>query len=208
MSMIDPITNSTPVQTISNMKPVSSFINWKYKNMFMVFISIAIGVLLYSSETFHEALLSLNQLGYFASFIAGILFTSIITTGTSIVILLTLAEDLNTVTMATIAGFGAVVGDLLILRFFSDNLAEELNMLWQKSKIGEIKPIKFVLNSKLFIWMLPILGAIAIASPLPDEVGIGFLGISNLPRKTFILLSYVLNTLGILFVLEFAAFVK
>jgi hypothetical protein len=208
MNLVGPIANSTPVKTITSMKPVSSLTNWRYKNIAMVIFSISIGIFLYTSPTFHDFLLSLNSLGYFASFIAGILFTSIITTGTSIVMLLTLAEELNTVTMATIAGFGAVVGDLLILKYFKDNLAEELNYLWQKSKIGEIKPIKFVLNSKLFIWMLPILGAIAIASPLPDEVGVGFLGISNLPRKTFILISYVLNTLGILFVLEFAAFVK
>lgn len=208
MNVIDPITNSSPVKTITNMKPVNSFTNWRYKNIAMVFFSIGIGIFLYTSPTFHDFLISLNSLGYFAAFIAGILFTSIITTGTSIVMLLTLAEELNTVTMATIAGFGAVVGDLLILRFFKDNLAEELNYLWQKSKIGEIKPIKFVLSSRLFIWMLPVLGAIAIASPLPDEVGIGFLGISNLPKKTFILISYALNTLGILFVLEFATFVK
>jgi hypothetical protein len=44
-------------------------------------------------------------------------------------------------------------------------------------------------------------GAIIIASPLPDELGLALLGVSTLSRPQFFLLSFAMNSLGIFIIL-------
>ncbi|MEK7660290.1 MAG: hypothetical protein AAB343_03750 [Patescibacteria group bacterium] len=48
------------------------------------------------------------------------------------------------------------------------------------------------------------MGAIIIASPFPDEVGISLMGISQLKNWQFLVISFLLNSLGILFVVTIA----
>ena len=47
---------------------------------------------------------------------------------------------------------------------------------------------------------MPFLGAIIIASPLPDELGLVMLGDSKLKYREIAIISYVLNTAGILLI--------
>ena len=49
-----------------------------------------------------------------------------------------------------------------------------------------------------------VMGAIIIASPFPDEVGISLMGISQLKNWQFLVISFLLNSLGILFVVTIA----
>jgi uncharacterized membrane protein YdjX (TVP38/TMEM64 family) len=53
-----------------------------------------------------------------------------------------------------------------------------------------------------------VLGAIIIASPLPDEMGVGLMGISKLKTSQFILLSFVLNAIGIFIVVTAGSLFK
>ena len=50
--------------------------------------------------------------------------------------------------------------------------------------------------------MLPVIGAIIIASPLPDELGVSLMGMSQMKASRFILLSYILNSIGIFLVVS------
>ena len=68
--------------------------------------------------------------------------------------------------------------------------------------------IKKLFHSKYFNWMLPIIGAIIIASPFPDELGVSLIGLSKLSTGKFILLSYVLNSIGIFLVVSVSVFIK
>ena len=51
---------------------------------------------------------------------------------------------------------------------------------------------------------MPLTGAIIIASPLPDELGLAMMGLSRVPIAAFIPISYTMNFLGILLI-EFIA---
>jgi hypothetical protein len=58
--------------------------------------------------------------------------------------------------------------------------------------------LRFLLHHRLLHWVLPITGAIIIASPLPDELGLALMGFSRMNIALFIPISYVMNFLGIL----------
>jgi uncharacterized membrane protein YdjX (TVP38/TMEM64 family) len=54
-----------------------------------------------------------------------------------------------------------------------------------------------IFQNKYLAWFLPVAGAIIIASPFPDEVGVSLMGLSKIKPWRFALLSFILNTAGI-----------
>jgi len=181
---------------------------WKqyhYKNLTVLGLSLIFALFLSQFESFHSFLLHLGGLGYVGAFIAGILFVSTFTVATGIVILLVLAEGLSPIEIGLIAGLGAVIGDLTIFRFIKDNVIEEITPLY--NDLGG-KHVTTLLHTKYFSWTLPVLGAVIIASPLPDEVGVSLIGISKLKTYQFLLLSFVLNAIGIFIVVSASSFIK
>lgn len=179
--------------------------HWKYKNLTFFFISLLIAYFLSRFEAFHTFLLSLGELGYLGAFFAGVLFVSTFTVATGAVVLLVLAEKLSPIEIGLIAGFGAVVGDFVIFRFIKDDLIEEITPVYKLLGGGHITK---VLHTKYFSWMLPVIGAVIIASPLPDEIGVSLMGISKMKTYQFLLLSFVLNAIGIFLVVSASLVIK
>lgn len=140
----------------------------------------------------------INGFGYIGAFITGILFVSVFTVAPASVVLFFLAETLNPLLVAVFAGAGAVVGDYLIFRFLRDRVFDELKPLFLNN--GGNLLVK-LFKTPYFAWFLPLFGAFIIASPFPDEVGIGLLGASKLKNWQFLLLTFLLNTVGIFIVI-------
>lgn len=180
--------------------------HWHYKNLTFVFLGLAVALFLSQVESFHLFLLQLGNLGYLGALIAGILFVNTFTVATGALILLVLAGQLSALEIGIIAGLGAVVGDLLIFRFIEDNLTSELERVYNKidSKHHFVK----LLHSRYFHWTLPVIGAIIIASPLPDELGVTLMGISKMKTYKFVLASFLLNSLGIFSVVSASLLIK
>jgi hypothetical protein len=172
------------------------------KNLLFLIASIIAAIILSRQQFFHEGLLSLGGFGYLGAFFGGILFSSSFTVSFSLIILATLAEELSPVFLSIIAGFGAMMGDFFLLRFFKDEISKDLEPIYEQLGGGHLRRL---LHTKYFSWTLPILGAVIIASPLPDELGITLLGVSRLPPEKFLVISYCLNTLGILIVATMGA---
>lgn len=179
--------------------------HWKYKNLTLFSISLAFAILLSRHEAFHTFLLNLGSLEYIGAFFAGILFVSTFTVATGAVILLVLAERLSPIEIGVIAGLGAVIGDFTIFRFIKDNLLEEITPFY--NRLGGSHITK-VLHTKYFSWTLPVLGALIIASPLPDEVGVSLMGISKMKTYQFLFISFLLNAIGIFLVVSASSFIK
>lgn len=180
--------------------------HWKYKNLTIVFFGILFAVALSRVETFHSFLTHLGGLGYIGAFLAGILFVSTLTVATGILILFTLAETLHPIEIGLIAGLGAVVGDLTIFRFVKDGLSGEIEDIY--NHMDRKRHLKKVFRSKYFNWTLPVLGAIIIASPLPDEMGVSLMGLSKLTTIRFMILSFILNSIGIFLVVSASTIIK
>ncbi|MDO8621514.1 MAG: hypothetical protein Q7R31_04530 [Candidatus Levybacteria bacterium] len=174
--------------------------SWKYKNLTFAFLGVVVAIILSRIEIFHIFLLNLGSLGYFGAFIAGILFVSTFTVATGALILFTLAKTLSPVEIGLIAGFGAVFGDFTIFRFIKNNLTKELETIY--NHIDSNHHFMKVLHSKYFSWTLPVVGAIIITSPFPDEIGVSLMGISKMKTYQFLLISFVLNAIGIFLVVS------
>jgi len=183
--------------------------NWqafRYKNLTYFFLSILVAIFLSRYEPFHNFLLNLEGLGYLGAFLAGVLFVSTFTVATGAVILLVLAERLSPIEIGIIAGLGAVTGDFVIFRFIKDNLAQELEEIY--NHIDGNHHFHRLLHSKYFSWSLPVIGAIIIATPLPDEIGVSLMGISKMKTYQFLLISFILNAIGIFLVVTASAVIK
>lgn len=179
---------------------------WKYKNILVVLLGIVFALVLSQIEAFHVFLLHLGGFGYIGAFFAGVLFVSTITVATGTLILLVLAGQLHPLEIGLIAGLGAVVGDLVIFRFVKNGLLEEIEDVY--NQLDRKQHIKKLFHSKYFSWMLPILGAIIIASPLPDELGVSLIGISKMGTARFVVISFLLNSLGIFLIVTASAIIK
>jgi len=183
------------------LEQIEKYRKWQYKNISFLFASLII--LLYFADTnFVQNFISkIGNWGYLGAFLTGVFFVSTFTIAPAILVLYNLAENLNPYEIAFFAGCGALTGDYIIFKFLKDRVFLELKPIF--SKLGGNYLIR-VFRTPYFAWLLPIIGAIIIASPLPDETGIGLLGLSKLKNWQFLLISFSLNAIGILIIVLLA----
>ncbi len=175
------------------------------KNLLLVAFGIVLAIVLSKNETFHSFLLHLGGFGYIGAFIGGMLFVSTFTVATGAVILLVLAERLSPLEVGLIAGAGGVVGDIAIFHLIKDTLKDDIKIMYKQ--FGG-RHLSHVLHTKYFHWTLPVIGALIIASPLPDELGVGLMGISKMNTLRFIMVSFILNAIGIFLIVSASTFIK
>lgn len=175
--------------------------SFKYKYISLVLVGVIVAMILASNQPFQQFVHGLGTLEYVGALIAGLLFVSSFTIPAATVMIAILAADIHPFAIAFIGGLGAVIGDILIYKFVKDHLAEELIMLFGKEGTSYVKS---VFKSKYINWTLPIIGALVIASPLPDELGISLLGLSKISPLKFVLISYASNFFGVLMVASVA----
>lgn len=173
---------------------------WRYKNITIAVIGMCIAIFLSRYTPFQSLLHHLGNFGYLSAFFAGMLFVSTFTMATGVIILATLTQTLSPVEIGVIAGLGAVVGDITIFHFVKDNLGAEIEDIYDT--FDRKNHLKKLFHTRYFSWMLPVLGAIIIASPLPDELGISLMGLTKVGTGKFVVLSYLLNSAGIFAVIS------
>ncbi|MFO0703374.1 MAG: hypothetical protein U0525_01465 [Patescibacteria group bacterium] len=179
---------------------------YPYKNLSLFGFSIVFGLILLKAPGFRDVVLHLGTLGYVGAFIGGVLFISTFTVTPGTALLLLLSESLNPIEIGIIAGLGAVIGDLTIFQFIRNKaLISEIKHFF---KYFEGDKITHLVHTKYFSWSLPVLGALIIASPLPDEMGVSLLGISKMKTYQFILLSFLLNSIGIFLIVSAGSIFK
>ncbi len=166
------------------------------KDIAVILVSLAIAVVLARTNAIADFLTSTRELRLLGSFIAGLFFTSAFTTAPAIVALGAIASSGNAVTTAAVGALGAVLGDLLLFAIVRDRLSAHLAQHLKASR-GWARFV-LLMRSTSFRWMSFFIGGVIIASPLPDEIGIGMLGFSKMPLAWFAALSYVFNFIGIL----------
>lgn len=177
----------------------------KHKNLILLALSILFGLVLSRLEPFHELLLHLDGFGYVSAFLAGMLFVSTFTLTTGAVMLLVLAERYSAIEIGLIAGMGAVLGDYVVYHFIKYTFIDEITFLFEK--LGG-DHIRHVFHTKYFSWTLPVIGALIIASPLPDELGVSLMGISKMKPYQFLLVSFILNAVGIFLIVSASVVIK
>ncbi|MEK7580169.1 MAG: hypothetical protein AAB465_00940 [Patescibacteria group bacterium] len=167
------------------------------RDFVIIFLSVVVAVILAKTGIFKSLLGSTQELGILGSFLAGIFFVSIFTAAPATVVLAEMAQTNSILLMAFFGGLGALLGDLIIFCFVKNNLSEDFLYLIKKTKSERLMSI---FRLKLFRWLIPLLGAIVVASPLPDELGLMMMGLSKMKTALLIPLSFLLNSLGILII--------
>lgn len=181
--------------------PINKYRGWGYKNTGFLVISLVVFFYFANTDFVRNIINTIGGFGYIGAFITGIFFVSTFTVAPAMVVLYNLADRLNPFEVAILAGVGAVVGDYLIFRFFKDKVFEELKPLFFRFKGHYLQKI---FKTPYFVWLTPLIGAAIIASPFPDEVGVGILGIAKLRNWQFALLSFFLNATGIFIIVTIA----
>lgn len=181
------------------------FRDYKYKNLTLIVLSILIAILLSKYNFLDQFFFKIKYVPFAGSFIAGILYVSATTTALGILMLSDLSTTLHPIEIALLAGLGGAVADFGLFRFFKNNLLSEITPIY--NKLGGQRLTKLMYH-KLLRWSLPIIGAVIIASPFPDEIGISLLGISKIKNYQFIVLSFILDTVGVFLLVSAFSLIK
>lgn len=174
-----------------------------YRDGFLIAVSILFAVVIYQSLDVEMLVNRLYGISFLLGiFLTGIFFASTFTVAISTSLFLLFSQHQNPFLIAAVGGFGAFLGDTLIFKFLKDDLIADFEYL---EKFFPEKVVQRIIHSKLIFWFAPILAAIMIASPLPDEIGLIMLAGIKLRYHHFFLLSYSLNTVGILVICLFGS---
>jgi len=167
----------------------------------VVALSIIVAIILAKTGVLTGILTSTQEWGFLGSMFAGMFFVSIFTVAPAGVVLFEIATVNPIWQVALFGGIGALIGDFIIFRFIKDSISEDIHWLMQKT---EQERLGSILQLQLFKWLIPFIGALIIASPLPDEIGLVMMGLSKMKTSVFILISFTLNFLGIMLIGLFA----
>lgn len=170
---------------------------------FLVKILILGGITAFAawiSQTHYPRIIIEGLLPYWmlAAVFVGVLYTSFLTVPFAIIGLYLLSEHIDPLPLALLAGFGAMLGDLIIIKIFRQIFSFISTGVHIKEKTDWFVTIKKLLKAWHLNTFAVIIGAIIVASPLPDEAGLALLGLTNISYTRLMFLSFILNTIGIL----------
>lgn len=170
------------------------------KDLIFIVTGAFIAVILSASGFIHLAIDFFGSLPI-ASFISGIFFTSVFTVAPASVAFASLTSTGSPHLVAIWGGLGAMCGDLILFFFIRDRFTDDL-MNSLKPRLAKRFLSSFHLG--FLKWISPFLGAIIIASPLPDEFGLTLMGLSKVRIAVLMPISFVMNTFGIYLIAWFA----
>lgn len=168
-----------------------------------VSVSVALAWFLISSGALASLLAATDAGKTFESFVVGIFFTSAFTIAPAAIFLAGLSQTISPWAVAFFGALGAMCGDLILFLFIRDRLSEDIKGLFPR------RAVRHFLNSfhlGFWKWLAPLLGALIIASPLPDELGVSLLGLSRTRVAVLLPIAFVMNFLGVLVVAGVASF--
>lgn len=160
----------------------------------IVILSVFAAVFIAKSGFIHRFVEIAGGFFYLGSFFAGMFFTSIFTTAPAIAILGEFSQTYPIPLVAFIGGLGAMLGDYIIFRFARDRVAEDVRYVVSHTPL---KRMNKIFETKIVRYLTPFIGALIIASPLPDETGLVLLGFSRISTVLFLPLSFAMNSAGI-----------
>jgi len=168
------------------------------RDLLIIVISVFFAIGIVRLGVIQDIVSSIDELKIIGSFIAGFFFTSAFTIAPAAIALAEISQTTSPILVAFWGALGSLVGDLVIFLFIRDHFADDILEVLHTLK-NEKKIIHFFKRG-FFRWLSPLLAALIIASPLPDELAIALLGISKVRMSIFIPICFVMSFFGILIV--------
>lgn len=169
------------------------WLDYEYKHTTLALLTLVVFVFAIDSALVVSVIHTIDQFGYASGVLAGALSVSFFTAAPALILLVDLAQFLDPLLLALLVALGSVVGDWLIIKFFEERIFTELAPAIEKLKLRRIKR---ALERPFGRWILVIIGAFFVSSPLPDEVGLALMGVSRANRFFVLLLCFFLNFIG------------
>ncbi len=154
------------------------------KDAAIICISIAVAVLLGRSNAIESLLVISEGFHWLEGFIAGMFFTSAFSTAPAMVVLGKIAQNGSPLDTAFFGALGALCGDMVLFQFARESLSQDFFTLVGKKEKGRLRHI---FHLRLFRWFTPFVGALIVASPLPDELAMMLMGFSKTNTRAVIL---------------------
>ena len=162
----------------------------QHKNILFLAIGVLVTLLLAFYPPFNAVIDAIQGMGPVGIVIGGILLSIIFTFTSGALILTSFGHTVPPIAIALIGALGSTGTGFVIYLMVRDDLA--------KSKyFTEPHHFKRLLSSPYFRWTLPVIGALIVISPLPDEIGIALMGVTRMKPWQFLLIIYTLDTIGI-----------
>lgn len=163
---------------------------FRYTILLVIAFIVAWAIGRYSSlDQYASVLAETNTLLFM--FISGAMYSFSFTAGLAVVLFSDLSVSASSLLpLAVVGALGGLLADLLIFRFIKDVIFHELGGKAERFMNRAMKtPMSRI--------SLQILGAVIIASPFPDEIGLTFMGISRISFWRLVALTFLLDTIGI-----------
>ncbi len=164
------------------------------KDIFLVLASVLVAVAISKSGLLSELFKVSIEIEFISALLAGVLFTSLFTTPLAIAVFLSLAPEMNPFVLVVVGASGALIGDLILFGLIRHTFTADVEYLLRSRSYRRYTAL---LHRRMFRWLIPFVGAVIIASPLPDELGIALMGVSNMKVSTLMMISFAMNAFGI-----------
>ncbi len=176
----------------------------KYPKLSLLLCSFALAYTLYAQGFFDLLPELLNGHGYISMFLGGLLFSFGFTTPFAIAIFIEMADTVNPLWGALIAGFAAMISDMAIFEFVRFSFMDEFHRLNKTSTIRWFRKLfhQESIPEHIRQYISLSVAGILIASPLPDELGVTLMSsASELKPRTFASVCLLCDCVGVLIVL-------
>ena len=167
----------------------------RHSNLLLLLGGFLFAFLLSRFPFFAVFIKEIGKFGYFGAVFSGLLFTSTFTAATGALLLLNFAKTLDPFWLILCGVAGALSADLLIFLFVKDKVVEDITPIYEH--FLDKNHLHKIIHTKYFSWTLPVVGALIIASPFPDELGISLMGLSSMSLFQFLLVTLFSHSLGI-----------
>lgn len=165
-----------------------------FADLILLTVSIIFAIFIAKTGLAEDFARSFNGYWWLGIIFAGLFFTSIFTAASSVVLLSMFATTTDLLPLAILGGIGATIGDYVIFLFVKDRISKDLEYLMSLSRE---KRLSMIIKTQLFKFFAPFIGALIIATPIPDELGVAMLGLSRISNKLFLVLVFCLHFVGI-----------
>ena len=171
----------------------------KYPKLSLFIISVILVYFLFSGLAYKPLHDALVFMGYFGTFLAGLLYPYALTSAAGTGVLLILVKEQNLLLAGLIAGIGALISDTILFFFVKHGFSDEVEKL---SKERVVRTVNRWIPDSVRVYLLATLAGILIASPLPTEIGIILMAsLKNISIKKFVILVYILHASAIFVIL-------
>lgn len=164
------------------------------RDLVLITISVFCAIALVHFGILESMIITIRDFHLVSSFTAGLFFTSVFTIAPASVAIAHLSHSIDPLTLALWGAFGAMIGDLVIFAFVRDVFSEDIKGTIRASRF---KKILSKTHFGFLRWFGPLVGALIIISPLPDEIGLSLMGVAKMKVIYLVPLTFVLNFMAI-----------